>query len=208
MARDYQLDTKAAAEANSGGNRIKESGAYVGHIAQAWGETNEKGTESITLHFVADNGQEAVLPLYTFNGKGESLPSFKTLNAVMCCARLRELKASRGKVTVYDFDEKADVQRDKEVYRDLFGKKIGLFIQEEEYSGQNGVKTRPILFAPFDRESKMVAKEILDKATEAKTFDRILKWLGDNPVKKLKGSRAAASNAAPVDSHEDDDIPF
>lgn len=212
MARDYTLDTKAAADANNGGKRIKDAGPYIGLIKQAWSETNEKGTESVVIDFVSESGQQALLPLYTHNGSGEVLPSFKTLNAIMCCVKLRELKASKGNVTVYDFDAKVDVQRQKEVYKDLMGKKIGLLLQREEYEGQNGIKERMNVFGVYEAATRLTANEILERSTEPHALDRMEKFLADNPLRALKrggSSRPAQqSSATPANNDLDDEIPF
>lgn len=211
MARDYDLDTAAAKEANNGGKRITEPGSYIGTFRAAWGEVNDKGTESVALIFVSDEGQEVgPLMLYTHNGDGEALPSYKTLNAIMACMKVRKISVKPGKVKLYDFDTKGEVERQKNTYPELVGPKIGLVLQGEEYENRNGdVKTRMVIGAPFAAADRRMADEILASSPEAKSLDRYLTWFETHKVKPLRSARPSSSvggNNQPL--VEDDDIPF
>lgn len=215
MSRNFDLDTTAAKESNSGGKRINEPGVYTGKFRAAFYEKNEKGTESVNLIFVSDAGQEVgPLSLYTHNFKGEPLPSYKTLNAIMACMRLRKLDSQVGKVLLYDFDQQADVSKDKEIYPALIGPRIGLVLQGEEYENSRGeVKTRMLIGAPFDAESRRMADEVLGQSEVAKALDRYLEWFEKNKFKASKGSAPArvqkAAQGQPANNDfVDDDIPF
>jgi hypothetical protein len=217
MARDFTLDQQAAKESNAGSKRIKESGKYIGKFKAAWYEQNDKGTESVHFLFESDEGQEAgPLALYTHNGKGEQLPSYKTFNAVLTCMKLRGVKAQKGQVELYDFDTKAMVKKTKELYPELAGKPIGLVLQQEEYEKSNGdIGERMIIVAPFEAATGKVAVEILN-SQDAKALDGLVRWLEASPVKKMHGSKAprhagdsyADSRATTGNQFEDDDIPF
>lgn len=216
MSRNFDLDTAAAKDANSGGKRITEPGAYTGKFRAAFYEKNQNGTESVNLMFVSDSGQEVgPLALYTHNSKGEPLPSYKTLNAIMACMRLRKLDSQQGKVTLYDFDQQADVAKEKEVYPALAGARVGLVLQGEEYENNRGeIKTRMIIGAPFDAESRRMADEVLSQAESAKALDRYLEWFERNKIKPLRNGTPAtrvqkAAQGQPANNDfVDDDIPF
>lgn len=213
MARNYDLNPTAAKEANSGGKRITEPGVYVGTFRAAWAETNDKGTESVGLFFHSEQGQEAgPLMLYTHNGKGEELPSFKTLNAIMACLKVRKLEAKAGKVSFYDFDSRSDVLRDKETYPALVGKRIGIVLQGEEQEYQGELKKRLQLAAPFCAETRRMAVEILESKPTAEALDRYLSWFETNKWRHAKGAKPAAAKraepASSMDDFEDDSIPF
>jgi hypothetical protein len=197
MPRTYALDTEAAAQANTGGKRIQDPGAYTGYFRAAWGETNEKGTESVALIFVSDQEQEAgPLMLYTHNGKGDELPSYKMLNAIMVCAGIKALSLRPGKVKLYDFDSKQDVEKTKETYPELVGPRIGLVLQAEEYENRDGnIKTRLVIAAAFEAEHRRMANEVLAKSTDATALDKYLAWFEQHKVKPLRGSRSAPSAA-------------
>lgn len=220
MSRNFDLDAAAAKEANNAGKRITQSGAYVGTFRAAFYEKNDRGTESVNLILAAENGQETgLLSLYTHNGSGEELPSYKTLNAIMACLRLRRIETKPGKVTLYDFTAGEDVVRDRDVYPSLMGPRIGLVLQGEEYVAGNGeTKVRMIVVGVYDPASRRMADEVLSSAQEAKSLDRLLAWLEKNPIKPLRGAPRASggsansSRGAPLraasDDFVDDDIPF
>jgi hypothetical protein len=222
MSRNFNLDTAAAKEASNGGKRITDAGAYVGIFRAAWYEKNERGTESVSFIFVSDGGQEVgPLSLYTHNADGDELPSYKTLNAILACMKVRSIEGQKGKVKLWDFDEQQEVERAKEIYPALICKKIGVVLQGEEYEGRNGVKVRMILAAPFEPSTRLMADEILNKQTEAKGLDRYIAWIEKNPVKKLRNKKSSNGNGngggytnggttsgTPASTFEDDDIPF
>jgi hypothetical protein len=214
MARSYELDTKAAMESNSGGKRIKEAGAYTGQFTAAWYEVNDKGTESVSFLFKSAQGQEAgPLTLYTHKNTGEELPSFGTFNAILTCLRLRSVSAKPGKVDLYDFASGDMVTKTKEVYPDLAGKDIGIFLRQEEYTNASGeLKERLVLLNAYDPVTHLMADEILRKvpAADATGFNRTVEWLGKEPVKRQKGGARPATSHAVADASAglDDDIPF
>jgi hypothetical protein len=215
MTREYNLDTAAAKDANSGGKRITEPGLYTGKFRAAFYEKNDRGTESVNLIFVSDSGQEVgPLALYTHNGNGEPLPSYKTLNAIMACMRVRKLEAKPGKVSLYEFDSKQEVEKSKTTYPALVGPRIGLVLQGEEYENRNDeIKVRMVIAAPFDADSKRMAEEVLSQAQDAKALEKFLAWFDGHKVKPLRTGRAApqrqsAAASTAVDDFVDDDIPF
>lgn len=214
MAREYALDTEAAKKANMGGKRITDAGAYVGNFRAAFYEKNEKGTESVSFLFDSDNGQEAgPLTLYTHNKDGDALPGYDALNAIMTCMKVKSLKAKRGEVELYDFNASSMVTKTKELYPELSGKPVGLFLRREEYTKQSGdTGERLIINGSFEPTTKLMAGEILAKKTEAKSYDSVLSWLEKNPVKHQKGQRQQSSSQSYGSSaggdFSDDDIPF
>jgi hypothetical protein len=215
MARDFNLDPKAAKESNVGNKRLSESGAFPGVIKAAWYDKNEKGTESVHIQFTADDGREAnQLVLYTHNGDGKALSSFNTFNAILACARIKHVTAQRQTVELYDFDAGGMVKRDKECYVALHGKPIGLFLQLEERKNRAGeIKASLSIAGAFEAKTKLVAAEILNSQTDAAQFPKIVDWLTKNPVRKLRGGsggQAQQGSSAPTGGvgFDDDDIPF
>lgn len=210
MARDFALDTQAAKEANTGGKRITEPGAYVGQFKAAWYEVNDKGTEAVMFQFVSDSGQEAgPLALYTHNGAGEELPSYKTFNAILACMKQRGIKAQSGKVSVWDFDKKAEVEKTKDIYPALIGPRVGLVLTTEDYDGRNGVKARVVISAPFHADTRQMANEVIE-SKPAEALEKYIGWLDKGRWHKpLKGAQSHASSQQQTDQQfSDDDIPW
>jgi hypothetical protein len=218
-ARTYNIDGKAAANANSAGKRITETGPYVGKIRFAFYEKNEKGTESVHLLFRADNGQEAgPLALYTHNSQGVALPSYDMFNAILCCAKVKTISPKASHVELYDYNSQTMVSKSKEVYPELADKPVGLFLRLEEYQANNGeIKQRLIIDGAFDPATKLMANEIMARATEPASYRIKSDWLAKNPVKRMKNKPMASAQAnqggysspPPTDADfVDDDIPF
>jgi hypothetical protein len=220
MARNYDMDTKAAAESNTGGKIIRESGPYIGVFKYVFWEKNQNGTESMNFLFVADSGQEVgPIALYTHNGKGEELPSYKTFNAILAVLGVQKIVSRPGKVQLYDFDQKASVEKSKDTYPDLMNKRIGVFLHREEYENRNQeLKERMTIFGPFRSADKAMADEIVHaSATPGIAYKRIAEWMASHPVKPLKtrtATRASASYQAPAQPGPDfvdddlDSVPF
>lgn len=215
MARAYNLDTQAAKEANAGGKRITETGKYVGTITAAFYEQNQRGTESVNIMFTADDGREVgPLNLYTHNGNGEPLAGYKTLNALMTCAKVRSLSWNVEPLDLYDFDRREVVTKQKEVAVELKGKKIGLVLQKEVYSKQSGDQgERMLIAAPFEASTELMAVEILGGQKEPAALGGMMAYIAKNPIKYAKGGQQTqpakhASAPPPADDFDDDSIPF
>lgn len=206
----YQLDTEAAKQADNRSSRIDETGAYAGVIVRAVEiPANEKGTKGLYFDFKADDGREAWLPLYTHNGKGETLPAFKTVNAIMTCAKVRTLTPTKATIRAWDNDARTEVDKVVNVFNEIGGKRIGVFLEMETSTYQGKTKTRPVLAGAFEADTKFTAKEILEKATKAETYDKWVKSLKDR-VQRDAASTANKSGT-PSGGHAipfDDDIPF
>ena len=209
MTREYTLDPQAAKDANSGSKRIKESGKYVGKFTAAWYEQNDKGTESVHFLFESIEGQEAgPLALDTHNGAGDAWPSYKMLNAIMTCLKVRGIKTTQGNVTLYDFGSGGMVTKSKPTYPELVNKPIGLVLQREEYQKQDGsIGERMIIAGPFDPATLKMASEVLN-STEAKALDGVLRYIDANPVRALRGVKKPAAHHAESSQFADDEIPF
>lgn len=215
MSRNYDLNPTAAKEANSGGKRIADAGCYVGHFRAAWYEKNDKGTESVNLIFVNDAGQEAgPLSLYTHNGDGKELPSYKMLNAVMACMKQRKLTTQRGRVKLWDSASNSEVEKDKDCYPMLVGPRVGLLLTAEEYENRDGdLKQRLVIGAPFEHDTRRMADEVLTQATDATALKKFADWLTKTdrwlkPFKPGRDTTTAPSSSSSSDDFDDDSIPF
>lgn len=210
MARTFEVDRKAAKEANNGGKRITEPGIYSGKFRAAWYEKAEKGTEGVAFFFQNESGQEAgPLVIYTHKANGDELPGYKLVNAIAVCMGGKKIEPRRAKVTFFDYDTKQDVLKEKDVYPALVGK-IGLFLQLEEYTKNNGEQgTRLVINAPFNPDTRLMAVEIVDGITTPKRIDAYATYFETVKVKKEKGRKESSqSQSSPPADDFEDDIPF
>lgn len=215
----FTLDQDAARKAGQPG-RIQTTGRYKGTITDAWYEESEKGSQAFKCKFKSDDGQSAELAVWTHNKDGKPLSGFNLVQALMACCSLRALESKRGTVELYDRREKKDVAQVREVYPEIAGKKVGLFLETElsqytDDNGQDGEYTRMLLAAPFRYEDGKMAGEILDKKPKAEQADKFETYLlAKKPRVQDRRVAPGYDRGAQGASHEDtgafddSDIPF
>jgi hypothetical protein len=215
-----KLDTTQAAAADNITAQISVPGKYIGTITRAEKlVSKDKGTQGLGLSFRADNGQTAeYLDLYHTKGTGEPLTGLKTVNAVMCCAKVKQ--AEEGTVQVEKWDNVAGARRKMGVtgYPALMNKRIGLLLRKTlETDAKNGKdRERLEIFGVFDPETELTASEILSRATEPQKLSAMLDVLIARGVIDKRTSRPQARQAqqsAGMDRFDgvpdfDSDIPF
>ena len=207
---DYQLDTKAAKQADQLFARIEEKGKYLGVITRAEAIESSKGTKGVGISFKAETGATAdYLDFWTINAEGKQLQGYNLLMAIMTCLRVKGLNATTGEIEKYDSDTKSRVKVAASLFKELMGKPIGFLIHMEEYEKKDGSTAwKPSITAPFDAQG-FTASEILNQSQKAETLEKMLLALRDRP---LKASASVPSNNAPRSgtSFDDlgDDIPF
>ena len=210
----YALDPTAAKKADQTGSRINEIGKYVGKFTQAEDIVARTGTKGIAMRFEA-NGQSANLPIYVQKSNGDQIMGFQTLMAVMTCLGLRNITPKPGIVTQWDNDARKEVEREAQVFPDLCGKEIGLLLETEDYTKQDGsTGTRMVIAGIFQAKTDLTASEILDRKTTPEVLPKLVARLRHRPIK----GGAAPRPAAPMPAHAgsapsafddlDDSIPF
>lgn len=209
MSRSYSLNTDHAKQAE--GNRITETGQYVGKFTRAEAVTSKKQTEGVEFAFESNAGQSAdFLTLWTFNADGKELFGLKMLNALMTCLKARAMTATQGFVEKWDRTSGAEQKMPATVYPELMNKPIGLLLQKEEYlkaDGKVGYKFN--IAGCFEAATGMVASEILDKAPAAEKLAKIALNLKDKPLDTSQHQRVPAGvTGGGSIADMDDDIPF
>ena len=209
----YALDTQAAKKADQSGSRINELGKYTGKFTQAEDITARTGTKGIALRFDA-NGQNANLPIYVQRANGEQIMGFQTLMAIMTCLGLRNITPKPGTVTQWDNDARKEVEREAQVFPDLCGKEIGLLLETEDYTKQDGsTGTRMVIAGIFQAKTDLTASEILDRKTTPEVLPKLVARLRHRPMKggapRPSAPAHAAQTSSPFDGMDDDSsIPF
>jgi len=217
LAPSYTLDADAAKEADSGGNRITESGAYLGMFTKAKHIVASTGALGIEFSFKSNEGQEAnYLTIYTKNKEGKNIYGYKQLMAIMTCLGVRSLTPTDSNIMEYDFEHKKDVAKNVVLYPDLMNKPIGLVLQKELYTKSDGNDgERMGLYSFYNSNSKCTAAERLDN-NPATAIDSMLRTLGDKDSRKasnassdpLNGQNDFPPNHGNAAIDFDDDIPF
>mgnify|MGYP003473656368 FL=1 len=210
----YQLDTRAARKADAAGAFITDIGKYIGTFKQAVDVTSKKGTKGIALAFESNDGQKANFTLYTQRADGTKIMGFEELCAVMTCMKLRGIAPKAGQYKRYDFDAKADVTEQGDVFPELIDKPIGLLLETEDYLSGNGDKrTRMVLAGIFQADTELTASEILDRQTAPAKLEKLVQRLRHRPLKNQRNDagRPPAGHPAGDGGYggaDDDLIPF
>lgn len=207
---DYQLDTKAAKQADQLFARIEEKGKYMGVITRAESIQSKKGTKGVGISFKTDTGSTTdYLDFWTINNEGKQLAGYNLLMAIMTCLRVKGLTATTGEIEKYDRDTQSRVKVQADLFKELMGKPIGFLIHMEEYAKTDGSTawSNGAVIAGF--HAGFTASEILAQAQKPETLDKMVFALRDRPLKNTPSVPAQSHNSN-SQSFDDlgDDIPF
>jgi hypothetical protein len=209
----YNLDTKLAREGSgSTGGRVDEPGAHIGTIIKAKAITAKSGATGIEIDFETDGKKTANgLQLYTHNKDGQPIFGEKQVHALMTCLKIRGITPRPGTVKEFDYDAKAMVERQATIYPEMMGKKVGIVLQKEIYTKNDGSDgERFNFFCPFAAETNQLAAEVLDQRP-AEQLERLVATLRVKDGRRsgvVKGGFTAQT--PPVDAYDFDnsDVPF
>jgi len=212
---------------------IKKTGFYPCTITKCYDKKSQvPGSESAAIHFevVTDSGQYSNFDLWwkAKNGlstdkNGKDLPALQSINDLQVLLDIDELNSKPGRVAIYDFDIRQDVEQKKMVYNDLVGQQIGIILEskqlpknihvEGKWVPSNEMKTVMEFRQFFDVETKQSASEFLNNS-DAVSCDRYLDiLLEDEHIIKQASNQPNAPVVDPIKTTEsfddfDDGIPF
>ena len=208
-----------AASADRVSSAIKEPGPYVGVITRAEKITSAKGTHGLGLSFKADNGQSAdYLDLYVTNVAGESLPSSKTVQAILGCLQMRQ--ANEGVISCEKYNASTKQREKVQVpgYPEMMGRRIGLLLQKElaTHSKTGEDTERIVIYGVFQDATRLTVSEIVARKTTPETLDKMIAAMPQvRDQRKKKSGRSASEGsdsygfeAPPQSGNDFDDIPF
>lgn len=206
---DYTLNADAAKQADNLFSKIEEKGAYLGAFTRAEKVTSKKGTQGVDFSFKTDTGATAdYLTIWTHNSDGKQLQGFNTLMAIMTCLKVKELSASVGEVEKYNNDTQKREKFAVPLFKELMNKPVGLLIHMEQYEKTaGGTAWKPAISAPYAADG-FTASEILNKAKEATTMDKMLASLRDRPLKNAPQQSGEPTRSGGSFDELDDTIPF
>ena len=209
------LNTNSAKQADVVNTAIKESGKYIGVITRAEALKSKNGNDGVGISFRSDSGETAdYLDLYMGETDGKPWPGSNTVNAILCCLKLKQTPTGKVKFERWDANAKARVEVTVDGFPDIQGKKIGLLLKQELTTYKGKDQTKLNIYGVFNAETELTASEILAQATKPEKLAKMVQALSANPVKdtRTKGSSTQS------ESHEnpghgmsdqfDESIPF
>lgn len=212
----YSLNPDAARAGDTFGAYITETGKYTGRFTRAQKlVAREKGTHGIGFSFRADDGREARFDLWTKKSDGTELPGLNTLNAMMACLQIRNLRESPVRVKAWDYDQQKEAEQTVPCFPELMNVDIGLLLRAEEYekfsngyaTGETGWKMG--LLGVFQAHTDLMASEVLGRKTKPELLPQVISGaLRDKPLRKKSATPASPPPQSAGASFADDDVPF
>lgn len=220
----FTLDSQAAKQADSGG-RIEATGKYVGVIKTVEFIISKQGSKGFEISFETDNKEYTKFKIWTIGKTGQTLTGTNQISAIMACAGVKTLTPTDQKLEKYDFESGGKVLKLCTVAPELANKPIGFLLQRENFVYNGNPRHQMNFYSTFQVGTELMAKEILDRKTEAETLPKVLIRLlniGDStraesnpsssyPVQQNNSYHTSSpahspSGQAPTDL--DDDLPF
>lgn len=220
---------KSVAESYSkpSSKRIDTTGAYNAMIECAeWQEFN--GWKKLVIHLISEQEQKATIELPYESNTGERMFGANTIDALMVCHRIGDLKAEPDTIVKYDYESKSDVETDVSACPELKGKWFHLLLRktmdayQKKDTGEVKEITTMTFAGVFQHKTRLSANEIMEKQTIAKEIDEAMANLEGYSIGYTKrhknlfgngqqqtqqgGGYANAGKQAPLE--DDSDLPF
>jgi len=221
----FKKDTSKVRSFSAG--PITHNGFYQVTIQKAYirkGTQPGAQSEAIQIDGVTEAGQYCSISLWyqARNGmstdkNGKDLPALQSINDLQVLLDIDELKAIPGKVMLYDYELKQDVETKKMVFKELIGATIGALFEmryddyKSEKQGQDVYSPEFLQFA--DAETMASAAEFLsgdEPVAIQRYLDRINSAEDKHIIKQATNKpNAPVNDPIPAKYDEfDDDIPF
>lgn len=193
----FDANNKSAHTVASIPTRISETGAYVGSFRDVYYYQTPSGAGMVHFDFVED-GTNRPCAITTCITKKDGTDTFSRaiLDAVMVVCRIGKIATRPVTIKCYNGSTKG-VER----LEALCGERVGVLLQREN-SDDDRYPYRMNLITPFDPETRMIAAEIIDKATEPKLLDQKMKTLKDRTAKP-RTLQAAKEFESPMPNFDD-----
>lgn len=199
------------------GGFIKETGFYPCTITKCYEQKSAK-TLSEAIHFevVTDTGAIGRFDLWVVGREGTSvdkngkeLSAIGDVNDLMVLLELDDMASKPGKVKVYDFDIKQDVEQRKMVFHDVIDRQIGIVFDMRPNTYNGKTTMRPEFAGFYDADTEQSASEFLNKEEPVQMQRNIDYLLG---ISKAKAQPNSPQNSSPVDpinmEFDEDSMPF
>jgi hypothetical protein len=211
-APTYQYNDQHVAQLDAG--QIDQSGGYVASINWARAVQSKKGGWGVEIQATTDDGRTMRNPvtLWTLKADGSRIFGHDILDSLLICAGMKAGAAMKpGRVTAKTWDpvERRLIDEDADGYPALTGKRVGLIVQREAYTKQDGsTGYRLNLVGAYHPDDQRSAGEIIG-GKPAEATARKLAGLRDKDSTGAAPMPAAPGQTAPAKASDfDDDIPF
>jgi hypothetical protein len=213
------LNTNSAKQADVVNSAIKETGKYIGTITRAEALTSKNNNQGVGISLRSDSGETAdYLDLYMGETDGKPWGGSNTVNAILCCLKLKQASIGKVKIERWNSDIKAREEVVVDGFPDIQGKRIGFLLQKELTTYKGETKEKLNIYGVFNADTELTASEILSSATKPEKLAKILTALLAKPIKDSRTNKGAPTSQDTGSQSENpghgmsdsfsDDIPF
>ncbi|WNA15541.1 hypothetical protein [Acinetobacter phage HFM1] len=220
---------KSVAESYSkpSNRNIDTTGAYNAMIECAeWQEFN--GWKKLVVHLINENEQKISIELPYESNTGERMFGANTIDALMVCHRIGDLKEEKDTFVKWDYETKSNVEQDVRGCPELKGKWFHVLLRKtmDAYKKSDTGEIKEITVMTFagvfQHKTLLSANEIIAKKTVAEEIKEAMVNLenyalgftkrhktlfgGNGQQQQQGGGYANAGKQAPLE--DDSDLPF
>lgn len=207
-------------------NFINESGFYVGELIEAYGDISKGGANYIRFTFRCPVGIANFDIYYTNRDGKRTFGADIIAGGLLKVLGLKEISSQKGTVEVYNFETKQNEAVEKQIYRDILFKPLGVILQKVYFAKQNGDESYKFNLLHFTDTTGRTAIE-MQNGNEPKMFKRKIIDMWDYRVdgmdsipyeeykKAMKkydpayqGFNEAKTFGTPQDEEDEEELPF
>ena len=205
--RSYSLNAESAKKATEGG-RIEKTGAYTCTVVRCEFITAKSGAQGLEFEVKTSNGEMGQFSLYTHNASGGEIFGLNQVNAIMVCAKVRQLTENKTVVKKYDYDAKERVDTQVMCANELHGKALQFILQRENYTGNDGSEKFRMTFGHVASQEGFTADEVLSRTTTPVRFAELAMGARDKVANQKGAAKPVQQQAVAEMVDLDDALPF
>lgn len=158
---------------------INETGKYVCWIMDAEYITSQGGAKGMRFDVMTKDKETCSFDIYYTNRQGEPIFGQDSINSILACTGVQQdLTEQQKMLKRYDSNVGNVIDKACTVAPELSKKKIGLLLQRENYTKQNGSMGYTMKFyGAFQADTELTAYELLNGSTEPKALAKRLQQL-------------------------------
>lgn len=156
-----QLDEQAAAKVGSSG-RIDGDSNHIVKVVQAYYTQNDKGTQTLHLSLINNNGEVGDFALHFRNGQGENLPSYNVIQAIIKLTGIGGITQTDGTYQEYDYEAGRKVEKQGFIAPELIGKFFGaIFTKNYRLNQQGEEKYNVEIYSVYHHKTMQWARQMI-----------------------------------------------
>lgn len=165
---DFDVTREAIDKADRDSS-ISQTGYYEGTMTMVRYERTQSGAGCVVFDFESKGSTAKGIKLFIIGKDGQEIFGYDIFQSFALCVGVKKVQATQLTIPLYNYEQKKDINTSAYVYRDLIKKPIGVILQKEEYSKENGdIGFRLNIKHFFNANTKQTAGEIINQKEAVK----------------------------------------